>query len=472
MLVEHVFVTTMEMSEAMERTAELLESLGFRIDSVSGDSICAVRGRKNANTRKIFLLPQAVTVQFDRGRITIAASITPRGGKDLPVHTTFVTALVRAIEGLLVNQASVDHRFRYAHDLLSAALPGQLAALFSPQHGLWSEDQDNMIETAHRRHPRLEVPVYSLYAESRKPSAESLAGLDCLVVDLQDVGTRVYTYVWTLSYCLEACRERGIPVVVLDRPNPLGGVRVEGPRLQSPYTSFVGLAPIPMRHGLTIGEMARHLNSSLGIGATVEVTPMTGWRRQFAFADTHRPWVPPSPNLPRLEGVDLYPGMVLVEGTNLSEGRGTTTPFEVIGAPFIDPFRLADALSEWDLPGLAYRPLTFKPTFQKWQDRECGGVFLHVLDHREFRPYRAAVVLLASIRRLWPREFQWLSPPYEYETEKMPIDILSGGRDLREGLETGLTPSLLDELTALDEDQWWSEVDPICSTDDVGRLRT
>lgn len=362
--------------------------------------------------------------------------------------------------GLLVNQASVDHRFRYAHDLLSAALPGQLAALFSPQHGLWSEDQDNMIETAHRRHPRLDVPVYSLYAESRKPSAESLAGLDCLVVDLQDVGTRVYTYVWTLSYCLEACRERGIPVVVLDRPNPLGGIRVEGPRLKLPYRSFVGRAPIPMRHGLTIGEMARRLNSSLGIGATVEVTPMTGWRRELTFADTGRPWVPPSPNLPRLEGVDLYPGMVLVEGTNLSEGRGTTTPFEVIGAPFIDPFRLADALSEWDLPGLAYRPLTFKPTFQKWQDRECGGVFLHVLDHRVFRPYRAAVVLLASIRRLWPREFQWLSPPYEYETEKMPIDILSGGRDLREGLDTGLTPSLLDELTALDEDQWWSEVDP------------
>ena len=362
--------------------------------------------------------------------------------------------------GLLANQASVDHRFRYCHDLLSAALPGQLAALFSPQHGLWSEDQDNMIETAHARHRRLDIPVYSLYAESRKPSAESLGGLDCLVVDLQDVGTRVYTYVWTLSYCLEACQERGIPLVVLDRVNPLGGSRVEGPRLKTPYTSFVGRAPVPMVHGLTIGEMARHLNSSMGIGARVEVVAMSGWRREMTYRDTGRQWIPPSPNLPRIEGVGLYPGMVLVEGTNLSEGRGTTTPFEVIGAPFVDPHALADALAEWDLPGIAVRTLTFKPTFQKWQGRECGGVFLHVLDDRLFRPYRTAVVLLACVRRLWPEDFQWLPPPYEYESEKMPIDILSGGCDLREGLQSDLTPPLLEELTALDENDWWSEVDP------------
>lgn len=362
--------------------------------------------------------------------------------------------------GLLANQASVDRRFRYCHDLLSAALPGRLAALFSPQHGLWSEDQDNMIETAHSRHRRLDVPVYSLYAESRKPSAESLRGLDCLVVDLQDVGTRVYTYVWTLSYCLEACHEQGIPLVVLDRVNPLGGTRAEGPRLKTPYTSFVGRAPVPMMHGLTIGEMARHLNASMGIGARVEVVPMSGWRREMTYRDTGRQWIPPSPNLPRIEGVGLYPGMVLVEGTNLSEGRGTTTPFEVVGAPFVDPDALADALRQWDLPGLAVRPLTFKPTFQKWQGRQCGGVFLHVLDDRVFRPYRAAVVLLACVRQLWPDDFQWLAPPYEYETEKMPIDILSGGCELREGLQNDLTPQLLEELTALDEDGWWSEVDP------------
>jgi len=187
---------------------------------------------------------------------------------------------------------------------------------------------------------------------------------------------------------------------------------------------------------------------------------MTGWRREMTYRDTGRPWIPTSPNLPRLEGVGLYPGMVLVEGTNLSEGRGTTTPFEIVGAPFVDPDALADALGQWDLPGVTYRPLAFKPTFQKWQGRACGGVFLHVVDDRAFRPYRSAVVLLACAGQLWPEAFEWLSPPYEYETEKMPIDVLSGGRDLREGIDAGLTPTLLDELTALDEDGWWSEVEP------------
>ena len=362
--------------------------------------------------------------------------------------------------GLLANQASVDRRFRCAHDLLDEAFPGQLKALFSPQHGFHGEDQDNMIETADGYHRRLGIPIHSLYAESRKPTARSLGGLDCLVVDLQNVGTRVYTFVWTLSYCLEACAEQGISVVLLDRPNPLGGRRVEGPRLQMAYSSFVGRAPVPMAHGLTMGELARYLNRSMGIGAALEVVRMTGWRREMTYGDTGRRWIPTSPNLPRLEGVALYPGMVLVEGTNLSEGRGTTTPFEIVGAPFVDPYVLADALGQWDLPGVTFRPLTFKPTFQKWQGRPCGGVFLHVLDDRLFRPYRAAIVLLASVRQLWPEAFQWLAPPYEYEREKMPIDILSGGCDLRNGLEKGLSPTILDELTALDEAGWWSEVEP------------
>jgi uncharacterized protein YbbC (DUF1343 family) len=362
--------------------------------------------------------------------------------------------------GLLANQSSVDRRFRCAHDLLDEAFPGKLKALFSPQHGFHGEDQDNMIETADGHHRKLGIPIHSLYAESRKPTARSLDGLDCLVVDLQDVGTRVYTYVWTLSYCLEACAEQAVPVVVLDRPNPLGGRRAEGPRLQTAYASFVGRAPVPMAHGLTLGEMARYLNGSMGIGATLEVVPMTGWRREMTYGDTGWRWIPTSPNLPRLEGVGLYPGMVLVEGTNLSEGRGTTTPFEIVGAPFIDPYVLADALAEWDLPGVTFRPLTFKPTFQKWQGRPCGGVFVHVLDGSAFRPYRSAVVLLGCIRHLWPEAFQWLPPPYEYEREKMPIDILSGGCELRKGLDQGLTPTLLDELTALDEAGWWSEVEP------------
>jgi uncharacterized protein YbbC (DUF1343 family) len=362
--------------------------------------------------------------------------------------------------GLLSNQASVDDRFRYSHDLLSRAFGGRLAGLFSPQHGFFSQDQDNMIETPHGRHPRLGIPVYSLYARSRKPTPESLQGLDCLVVDLQDVGTRVYTYIWTLTYCLEACRERQIPVLVLDRPNPLGGRRVEGPRLDEAYTSFVGRAGIPMAHGLTVGEMARYLNRSMGIGATVDVLPMTGWRREMLFTDTGRQWVGPSPNLPRFEGALLYPGMVLIEGTNLSEGRGTTTPFEIVGAPYVEPFELVDALREWDLPGVVFRPLTFRPTFQKWQDQLCGGVYCHVTSEAQFCPYRTAVVLLACIQGLWPKAFEWLMPPYEYETEKMPIDILSGGPQLRESLDCDVTPAVVDRLTAVDESGWWQEVEP------------
>jgi uncharacterized protein YbbC (DUF1343 family) len=360
--------------------------------------------------------------------------------------------------GLLVNQASVDFRFRYAHDLFASAFPGRLGALFSPQHGLWSEDQDNMIETPPRRHPRLKVPVHSLYAERRRPKAEWFDGLDCLVVDLQDVGTRVFTYQWTLSYCLEVCAEAGIPAVVLDRPNPLGGTRAEGPRLDPAYASFVGRASVPMAHGLTIGEMARYLNRAMAIRADVQVVPMSGWRREMVFAETGRRWIPPSPNLPRIEGVDLYPGMVLVEGTNLSEGRGTTTPFEIIGAPYVDPEAWAESLDGWELPGVVYRRVTFKPTFQKWRDRECGGLFFHVLDRRAFRPYRTAVAMLVSACRLWPESFEWLRPPYEYETEKMPIDILSGGCELREGISDCRTTEHLDELTRLDEPAWWREV--------------
>ena len=230
--------------------------------------------------------------------------------------------------GLVCNQASVARPFRHAADALAQRYPGKLAAIFGPQHGLWSTEQDNMIETGHARHPRLGVPVHSLYGETRKPQQQWLDGLDLLVVDLQDVGTRVYTYVWTLTYCLEACAQKGIPVLVLDRPNPLGGDVAEGQALDLRYQSFVGRAPLPMRHGLTIGELAKWCNDVMGLSADVRVLPMQGWRRSMLWADTGRAWVPPSPNLPRHEGALVYPGQVLLEGTELSEGRGTTTPFE------------------------------------------------------------------------------------------------------------------------------------------------
>ncbi len=343
--------------------------------------------------------------------------------------------------GLLCNQASVDAEFGFAYERLAARFPGQLAALFGPQHGFLSEQQDNMIETGHAREPRLQVPVHSLYAEGRKPTAAQLEGLDVLVVDLQDVGCRVYTYVWTLLYCLEACAEQRIPVLVLDRPNPLGLARVEGAVLDPDFASFVGLHPLPMQHGLSLGELAHLLNAERGIGAELHVVPCSGLDRHTTWRETGRAWIPPSPNLPRIEGVDVYCGQVLLEGTNLSEGRGTTTPFELCGAPFIEPYRLRDALVERQLQGVAFRPVRFEPTFQKWQGQSCGGLFLHVTDRATFAAYRTTLTLLACVRALWPKDFAWRQPPYEYEAEKLPIDILTGGTAVREAIDGGEDPA-------------------------------
>ena len=244
--------------------------------------------------------------------------------------------------GLLVNQASVTGDLQYSVDAISKRFPGGLTALFTPQHGMWGEQQANMIETSDEVDSRREIPIYSLYADVRRPSASMLEGLDCLVIDLQDVGTRVYTYIWTLSHCLEACAEAGVQVLVLDRPNPLGGQIVEGRTLESDFQSFVGRYEIPMRHGLTVAEFATWANEEYEIGADLSAILMQGWERSLGFSESGLMWVPPSPNMPRLETALLYPGMVLLEGTNLSEGRGTTRPFEVLGAPFIDAELLAE----------------------------------------------------------------------------------------------------------------------------------
>jgi len=359
--------------------------------------------------------------------------------------------------GLLCNQASVDGGFRHAAQVLHTRFPGALKALFGPQHGFWSCQQDNMVETGHGTDQRLGVPVHSLYSETRKPTPQMLDGLDLLVVDLQDVGTRVYTFVWTLTHCLEACAEKRIPVLVLDRPNPLGGVLAEGPLLDPRFSSFVGRAAIPMRHGLTLGELALFCNDSMHLGADVQVVPMQGWQRSMVWPDTGRVWVGPSPNLPRFEGAFVYPGQVLLEGTNLSEGRGTTTPFEQFGAPFIDPWQLLSMVAAWRLPGVALRPVHFEPTFQKWQGKPCGGLFLHVTDAAAFRPYRTTLALLRAIHDLWPRQFGWRLPPYEYEAEKMPIDILAGS-DLVRALVEGQRPwSELDAIAAAPRD-WWQRL--------------
>lgn len=364
--------------------------------------------------------------------------------------------------GLLMNQASVDCEFRYACDVLAEKLPGQLAAIFSPQHGLFSEQQANMIESPHARHPVLDVPIYSLYSETRRPTPEMLASLDALVVDLQDVGTRVYTFIWTISHCLEACAEVGIPVVILDRPNPLGGELVEGPLLDPAFRTFVGRAEIPLRHGLTLAELTRLVNDELAIGAEVHSVAIQGWSRDMLFGDTGRVWLPPSPNLPRVEGVALYPGQVLLEGTNLSEGRGTTTPFELIGAPFIDQWRLLDAIAAFELPGITFRPLGFVPMFDKWSGTSCGGVSLHITDANACRPVQLTIALLAAIRGLWPKEFQWLPPPYEYETVKMPLDIIAGNSRVREAIDADSLQTCDDiaALTAIDAAAWKKRSQP------------
>jgi uncharacterized protein YbbC (DUF1343 family) len=310
-----------------------------------------------------------------------------------------------------------------------------LAAVFGPQHGFRADLQDNMIESPHARDARRRVPVYSLYSETREPTAEMLAGLDALVIDLQDVGARIYTFVYTMANCLRAAARHGVPVIVCDRPNPIGGVAVEGPTLVEGYESFVGLFPIPMRHGMTIGELARLFNERFGIGADLEVVPLEGWRREMYWDQTGLAWVMPSPNMPTLDTAVIYPGGVLFEGTQLSEGRGTTRPFELLGAPGIDAEPFAARLNALGIEGAHFRPVVFEPTFHKHAGLECGGCQIHVTDRRSFRPVLAGVAAMGEFHRAAPDRFAWRQPPYEYVHDRMPIDILSGSDRLRQAIE-------------------------------------
>jgi len=340
--------------------------------------------------------------------------------------------------GIVSNPASIDSGYGHIVDRM-AALPGvHLAAIFGPQHGFRSDVQENMIETAHGRDDRRRVPVYSLYSDTRQPTAEMLAGLDALVIDLQDVGTRIYTYIYTMANCMMAARKHGVPVIVCDRPNPIGGLDVEGPMLKSGFESFVGMYPIPMRHGMTIGELARLFNDRFGIGADLEIVSMQGWARTMYYDDTKLPWVLPSPNIPTLDTAIVYPGTVVFEGTSLSEGRGTTRPFELLGSPGIVAETFADRLNGLKLPGVFFRPAVFEPTFHKHARTTCGGCQIHVLDRTTFRPVLTGAALVAAFRAGDPARFAWRDPPYEYEHVKLPFDILAGSPELREQIEQGL----------------------------------
>jgi len=377
-----------------------------------------------------------------------------------------------------MHPAAVDRTRVSSRDVVHRLCGDRLRALFGPQHGIAGEKQDNMIESGHGLDPMHGLPVHSLYSETRSPTARMLEEIDMLLVDLQDVGTRVYTFEWTTALALEACAAAGKEVVVLDRPNPVGGEALEGNLVRPGYTSFVGLYPVPMRHALTLGELAALVNARMGradgaagtaatarpaprtdgIGircpgrCDLTVVPMQGWRRRMLFPDTGLPWVLPSPNMPTFDTALVYPGQVLLEGTNVSEGRGTTRPFEIFGAPWIDTRAVRRRFERRRLPGLILRDHSFEPTFHKFQGTVCHGFQIHVTDRDDFRPYMTTLAILQDIVAVHRDQFAWKQPPYEYVTDRLPIDVLLGDPAVRAAIESG------GDLRAL-ERTWRSEIE-------------
>jgi uncharacterized protein YbbC (DUF1343 family) len=331
--------------------------------------------------------------------------------------------------GALLHPASVSSHLEHASRILER-LHGDLfevRAFFGPQHGFLGQTQDNMVEWQSYEHPRLGIPVYSLYGEHREPTAEMLEHVDVLLVDLQDIGARYYTFIWTLYLCMRACEKHGAQVIVLDRPNPINGVTTEGPTLDSAYRSFVGMHPLPVRHGRTIGELAQQFRDEAFPDCRLSILPMKNWERAMWSDQTGLPWVMPSPNMPTLDTATVYPGMCLLEATNISEGRGTTGPFEIFGAPFIDAEILCRELNNLKLPGVFFRENYFQPTFHKFAGELCRGAQLHVVDRDNFQPFKTGVEIIKRIRQIHSDKFQWKQPPYEYEWKRLPIEILIGG---------------------------------------------
>jgi uncharacterized protein YbbC (DUF1343 family) len=355
--------------------------------------------------------------------------------------------------GLIANPTTVTADLVHASLVLKKSRAFRLVALFGPEHGIWADAQD-LVEVEDSRDPVTGLPVFSLYGKTRIPTAEMLAGLDALVFDVQDVGARYYTFIYTMLHALQACARHRRRLVVLDRPNPLGGAALEGNVLQAEYLSFVGMHPLPPRHGMTVAELALLFREELGLEADLQVVRMRGWRREMTFEETGLPWVMPSPNMPTVDTAWVYPGGCLVEGTNLSEGRGTTRPFELVGAPWLDPWRLAGDLEKERLPGVRFRPTYFTPTFQKHAGRLCGGVQVHVTDRRRFASYLTYLLLIFHARRQDPARFAWRDPPYEYEYVKRPIDILYGSEEFRRATEHGISPRRLARGWATDLDRF------------------
>ncbi len=347
--------------------------------------------------------------------------------------------------GLVCNQASVDHNYQHAADLLHKHPELDLRALFGPQHGIRGDVQDNMIETEHGVDRKTGLPVYSLYSETREPTEAMLRDVDVLVFDMQDVGCRIYTFVYTLANCMRAAKKFGKKVVVCDRPNPISGAAVSGNVLEPDYASFVGQFPIPTRHGMTVAELARMFKDHFNIRCELEVLPMDGWGRECWHDETDAPWVMPSPNMPTLNSATVFPGTVHFEGTQLSEGRGTTRPFELIGAPYIDPDAYAANLNALGFPGVFFRSCAFQPTFQKHAGVSCGGVQIHVKDRKSFESVITGVAMVKLAYDMYPEQFRWKDPPYEYVYDQNPFDIISGTSKIREAIEQGVQLQSIEE---------------------------
>jgi len=378
-----------------------------------------------------------------------------RAGLDLLPRTRIPEIEGRRV-GLLMHPASVTAALRSARDVLREKCRSRLVALFGPQHGIAGEKQDNMIESPHGVDAELGIPIYSLYSETRSPTPEMLSKIDTLVVDLQDVGTRVYTFEWTTALALQACARVGVKVIILDRPNPLGGIAVEGNLIRPGMESFVGLYPVPMRHALTLGEMALFVNGRLHSdsrrhSADLTVVPVQGWKRRMLFEETGLPWVLPSPNMPSPATAVVYPGQVLLEGTNLSEGRGTTRPFEIWGAPWLDTGKFLSRFSRRGLKGFVLREHGFQPTFNKYAGQLCRGFQIHVTNPKAYRPYMTTLAILQDVIASHGSRFEWSRVPYEYVKDRTPIDVLTGDPEVREALERGRSLKVL-------ADSWGPEI--------------
>ena len=339
--------------------------------------------------------------------------------------------------GLICNQASVNHRYQHSADLFFENPGINLVSLFGPQHGIRGDVQDNMVETGHTTDKKTGLPIFSLYSETREPTEEMLSKVDAVVFDLQDVGCRVYTFIYTMANAMRTCTVSGREFIVLDRPNPIGGEKVEGNILEKGSESFVGQYPIPMRHGLTVGELAKLFNERFNINCDLKVVTMEGWKRNLYYDETDAPWVMPSPNIPTVETTVVFPATVYLEGTQVSEGRGTTKPFEIIGAPYVEAKVYREALTKLELPGITFRETNFLPTFQKHMGDGCGGVFLHVTDRNEFKPVITGLALIKTLYELYEKEFKWKNPPYEYVYDRNPFDVIAGTTGIREQIENG-----------------------------------